>query len=114
MNNLAHQICDFNLQGSPSGEAQAKHIAGDKTGFTTTSRLRPEFFPYSLVRQRGILIISSLPPSHYYYCIIIERLDLMYHYKYDKMLSIFKMNTFDVSDHIIIRLGMVWTIIIFF
>ena len=80
MNNFAHQICDFNLQGSPSGEAQAKHIAGDKAGFTTTSRLRPEFFSYSLVRQGGgILIISILP--HYYDCYIIIRGSSNYFYK---------------------------------
>ena len=62
MTNLAHQnwkpqalsVSDFNLQRSPSGGAQAEHRAGDKPGFTTTSRLRPQFFSYSLVRQGGI------------------------------------------------------------
>ena len=90
MNNFAHQICDFNLQGSPSGEAQAKHIAGDKPGFTTTSRLRPEFFSYSLVRQGGGILIISILPHYYDYIILLEGQAITF--------TRFKMKNFDLID----------------
>ena len=43
-------ICNVPLVEEPRPNTEQ----GDKPGFTTTSRLRPQFFSYSLVRQGGI------------------------------------------------------------